>query len=173
VNNGFARREFLTKSALAAVGTGFFSQTFAAERKPGPKEPSVRLGGPSFAKTDDPEGLALAHRKLGYSAAYCPNIPLTDTDRIRAVTSAFAKHDVVIAEVGRWVNLLDPDGEKRKKNLEVVTDGLALAEAVGARCCVDIAGSFNDKVWYGPHREIFRKTFSMRLWRTRGKLSMR
>jgi sugar phosphate isomerase/epimerase len=159
VNNGFARREFLTKSALAAVGTGFFSQTFAAERKPGPKEPSVRLGGPSFAKTDDPEGLALAHRKLGYSAAYCPNIPLTDTDRIRAVTSAFAKHDVVIAEVGRWVNLLDPDGAKRKKNLEVVTEGLALAEAVGARCCVDIAGSFNDKVWYGPHRENLSKNF--------------
>src|SRR5690242_12578460 len=69
---------------------------------------SIRLGGPIFdKKSDDPEELALAHRKLGYGAAYCPNIPLTDTARIRAAADAFAKHDVVIAEVGRWVNLLD------------------------------------------------------------------
>jgi sugar phosphate isomerase/epimerase len=28
---------------------------------------------------------------------------------------------------------------------------MALAEAVGARCCVDIAGSLNPTSWYGPH----------------------
>ena len=68
----------------------------------------IRLGGPAFADAADPEALALAHRKLGYSAAYCPNIPLNDADRIRAVREAFARHEVVIAEVGRWCNLLDP-----------------------------------------------------------------
>ena len=36
----------------------------------------------------DPEALALAHRKLGYRAAYCPKIPLTDTDRIKATAEA-------------------------------------------------------------------------------------
>jgi len=50
---------------------------------------------------------------------------------------------VGIAEVGRWVNLLDPDAGARRKNIATVTEGLALAEAVGARCCVDIAGSFS------------------------------
>jgi sugar phosphate isomerase/epimerase len=111
----------------------------------------IRLGGPAFAATEDPEGLALAHRKLGYRAAYCPNVSLNDTDRIRALTDAFAKHDVVIAEVGRWCNLLDSDPDKRRKNLQVVTDGLALAEAIGARCCVNIAGSFSPTSWFGPH----------------------
>jgi sugar phosphate isomerase/epimerase len=111
----------------------------------------IRLGGPSFAKTDDPEALALAHRKLGYSAAYCPNVALSDSDKIRAFRDAFAKHDVVIAEVGRWCNLLDADPGKRRKNLQTVTDGLALAEAIGARCCVDIAGSFSETSWFGPH----------------------
>ena len=121
----------------------------APTAQPGPK--SIRLGGPSFAGTEDPEALALAHRKLGYRAAYCPSVSLKDTDRIRALTDAFAKHDVVIAEVGRWCNLLDADPEKRRKNLDEVTEGLALADAIGARCCVDIAGSFSATSWFGPH----------------------
>src|SRR5260221_277460 len=112
---------------------------------------SLRLGAPAFASTNDPEELALAHRRLGYRAAYCPDLPLNDPARIRTFVEAFARHDVVIAEVGRWVNLLDSDPEKRRKNLQTVIDGLALAEAVGARCCVDIAGSFNPASWFGPH----------------------
>ena len=112
---------------------------------------SIRLGGPVFPKTDDPAELALAHRRSGYRAAYCPNVSLNDAARVRAFADAFAKQDVVIAEVGRWCNIMDPDSEKRRKNLETVTEGLALAEAIGARCCVDIAGSYNPTVWYGPH----------------------
>jgi sugar phosphate isomerase/epimerase len=119
----------------------------------------LRLGGPAFAGTNEPEPLALAHRKLGYRAAYCPNVPLSDTDRIRAYAEAFARHDVVIAEVGRWYNLLDPDAEKRQQNLTRVTDGLALAEAIGALCCVDIAGSYNPNSWYGPHADNLSQKF--------------
>jgi len=115
----------------------------------------LRLGGPSFAKTSDPEELALAHRKLGYRAAYCPNVSLNDGAAIRAYETAFAKHDVVIAEVGRWVNLLEADPQKRQQNLQTVTDGLALADAIGARCCVDIAGSYNPTSWFGPHPDNF------------------
>jgi sugar phosphate isomerase/epimerase len=119
----------------------------------------LRLGGPTFIKTDDPEQLAMEHRKLGYRAAYCPGVSLQDANRIKAIRQAFAKHDVVIAEVGRWVNLLDANPDKRKENLRVVTDGLALAEAVGALCCVDIAGSFNPTIWFGPHPKNFSTEF--------------
>ena len=38
-----------------------------------------------FPRPKDPEALALAHKKMGYRAAYCPKIPLTDTARIRAM----------------------------------------------------------------------------------------
>lgn len=119
----------------------------------------IRLGGPANAKTPDPDALALAHRALGYRAAYCPNVPLQDADRIRAILEAFARHDVVIAEVGRWCNLLDADAEKRRQNLQTVTDGLALAEAIGARCCVDIAGSFSPTSWFGPHPDNLSPKF--------------
>lgn len=119
----------------------------------------LRLGGPNFKREDDPERLAIAHREQGYSAAYCPNVSLKETDKIKACRVAFEKHNVVIAEVGRWCNLLDPDIEKRKKNLQFVTEGLALADEIGALCCVDIAGSFNPKIWYGPHPDNFSRTF--------------
>src|SRR5438105_4112709 len=107
----------------------------------------IRLGGPIFLKSDDPAALAREHRRLGYSAAYCPAAKPGDTDRIKAIEKAFAAENVVIAEVGAWKNMLDPDAAVRKANIDYVTQRLALAEQVGARCCVDIAGSYNPKVW--------------------------
>jgi sugar phosphate isomerase/epimerase len=111
----------------------------------------IRLGGPIFLKSDDPRELAREHRRLGYSAAYCPEAKVDDAARIREIEKAFAAENVVIAEVGAWVNMLDPNADKRAKNLRYVVERLALAEAVGARCCPDIAGSYNSSVWYGPH----------------------
>jgi sugar phosphate isomerase/epimerase len=66
---------------------------------------------------------------------------------------------VIIAEVGRWCNLMDADPKKRKANLQTVTEGLALAEAIGARCCVDIAGSYNTEYWFGPHPDNLSQKF--------------
>ncbi len=150
------RRAFL-RDALAATATTIVLKPGAASnglaRASDSAQLPIRLGGPAFTNTDDPEALALAHRKLGYRAAYCPNVSLSESDKVRGFSEAFAKQDVVIAEVGRWCNLLDPDPEKRRKNLENVTDGLALAEALDARCCVDIAGSFSPTSWFGPHRD--------------------
>jgi sugar phosphate isomerase/epimerase len=111
----------------------------------------MRLGGPVFVKTDDPRELARAHRELGYRAAYCPGVDINDTARIAAITKAFAAEDVVIAEVGAWCNIMSPDLAERKKNIDHVIHQLALADAVGALCCVDIAGSFHPTNWAGPH----------------------
>jgi sugar phosphate isomerase/epimerase len=157
-----SRRAFLHTSLTAATGAAILGSGIVLPGRAGAagrKSLAIRLGGPAFADTQDPEELALAHRKLGYSAAYCPNVSLNDAGKIRAYAEAFAKHDVVIAEVGRWVNLLDADSEKRRLNLQVVTDGLALAEAIGARCCVDIAGSFSSDSWFGPDPENLSRRY--------------
>ncbi len=119
----------------------------------------VRLGGPVFLKSDDPPALAREHRRLGYSAAYCPNVTLKDAARIAAIEKAFAAENVLIAEVGAWKNILDPDPAKRKENLEYVVERCALADAVGARCCVDIAGSYNPQIWYGMHPKNLSREF--------------
>jgi sugar phosphate isomerase/epimerase len=159
------RREFLTQS-LAAVAGGAMLPSFGNEarsrqdpRGKGPASPAVRLGGPIFTEAADPVEMARAHRRLGYGAAYCPKADVKDTVTVRAIGDAFRKEKVVIAEVGRWVNLLDADAAKRRANLETVIEGLALAEAVGALCCVDIAGSFNPDVWYGPHPDNLSDRF--------------
>lgn len=135
----------------------FVGATAAAFAAPSTK--AIRLGGPIFLKSDDPRELAREHRRLGYSAAYCPEAKAGDTARVREIEKAFAAENVVIAEVGAWVNMLDPDAEKRAKNLRYVTERLALAEAVGARCCPDIAGSYNPKVWYGPNPKNLSQEF--------------
>lgn len=122
---------------------------------------AVRLGGPIFLKTDDPIELAREHKRLGYSAAYCPpSLKAGDSRAITAVKNAFHAEDIVIAEVGAWVNMLDADDIKRKKNMEYVAERLALADELGALCCVDIGGSFNKKSWDGPDpRNVTEKFF--------------
>jgi sugar phosphate isomerase/epimerase len=149
------RRSFLAAAGVAVAGaaSGRAAQTPAAAAG------RIRLGAPVPVPGDDPDALARAHRAKGYRAAYCPDLRLDDRERIRATVEAFARHDVVIAEVGRWVNLLDSDPEARRKNIATVTEGLALAEAVGARCCVDIAGSFSTTSWFGPHPENLSPRF--------------
>lgn len=152
------RRDFIG----IALGAAMSADSVPASLNIGPRQTAVspiRLGGPVFARTDDPEELAIEHVRLGYKAAYCPRASLNDRPRIAAIEAAFRKHGLVIAEVGRWVNLLDANPVKRKENLHVVTEGLALAEEVGALCCVDIAGSYNREQWDGPHPDNLSERF--------------
>ena len=111
----------------------------------------LAVGADVFFPTDDPDAFAAEHRRLGYRAAVCPDMRVSDTARIDAVAAAFARHGVVIAEVGAWRNMLTPDDEVRRENLAYVTHQMALAEAVGALCCVNVAGSFDGATLSGPH----------------------
>jgi sugar phosphate isomerase/epimerase len=113
--------------------------------------PRLMIGGPLWCATGDPKELAQMHVAAGYRAAYCPDVALSDTHAVAAAREAYAAAGLVIAEVGAWVNLLDPDPRKRAANLTFVQDRLALADEIGALCCVDIVGSFNPDQWDGPH----------------------
>ncbi|HXM41370.1 MAG TPA: TIM barrel protein [Bryobacteraceae bacterium] len=142
------------RSFMAAAGAaGLAASATAGGRR------AIRLGGPIFLKSEDPAELAREHRRLGYSAAYCPQAKADDSVRVRAIEQAFAAENVAIAEVGAWVNMLDPDTEKRRANLQYVVERMALAEGAGARCCVDIAGSYNPTVWYGPNPKNLSQQF--------------
>jgi sugar phosphate isomerase/epimerase len=142
------RRTFLAAAGVLAAGRA----APAAGR-------AVRLGGPIFKQSDDPRELAREHRRLGYSAAYCPDSKVEDATRNGEIVNAFAAENVVIAEVGAWKNMMDPDPAKRRDNRQYVAQRMALAEAVGARCCVDIAGSYNPVSWYGPHPKNLSQEF--------------
>jgi len=110
----------------------------------------MRLGGPVFEAYSDPDGWTAAVRRLGYGAAYCPVDADASGDVIRAYAAAAEKANIVIAEVGAWSNPLSSDDDTRRAAIAHCQRQLALADAIGARCCVNIAGSRGAK-WDGPH----------------------
>ena len=111
----------------------------------------MRLGVKLDTHSDDPEAIARAYVNAGYSAAVCPPVTLDQPERIRALRETFARYDVMLAEVGVWNNMLDPDPARRAANVEANIRALALADELGVLCCVNIAGSFNPTRWDGPH----------------------
>jgi sugar phosphate isomerase/epimerase len=156
MKNSIDRRTLLKHTALFVAALAMPSTMAEANSSTGKH---IRLGGPIFLQSDDPGALAREHRRLGYRAAYVPKVELHDTPRITTIVKEFAAQDVVIAEVGAWVNMLDPDPDKRRQNLDYVEQRLALAEEVGARCCVNIAGSYDPKIWYAPNPKNFSQEF--------------
>ena len=121
----------------------------------------MRLGGPIFQECDSPKTWVEAVRAKEYRAAFCPVSPETPSKEIDAYRQAAEKADIVIAEVGAWSNPLASDIVARKAALEKCKKSLDLAEKIGARCCVNIAGSRGEK-WDGPHPgDLTRETFDL------------
>ena len=141
-----------------------------------------RTGFPQVRRSRRPRARASASR---IRAAYGPVVELNDTDKINAIVKEFSANDVMIAEVGAFCNMLDPDSEKRRKNLEKVKNRLALAELMGARTCPNIAGSYSAHFWCGadprniteefidatvekvPRSDRFRQTDAHHVFRSR------
>jgi sugar phosphate isomerase/epimerase len=120
----------------------------------------MRLGAPVFLEDLDFEAQALEHVRKGYRAAYCPRgVSLADSAGIAAAVAAYKKHDVVIAEVGVWKNVFDPDAVTARAALDFCVQQLALADALGARCAVNILGSYNADNWAGAHEEAYSDAF--------------
>lgn len=121
----------------------------------------MRLGAPIFEPYHDPAAWIAALQRRSYRAAYCPVKPDADAATIRAYARAAAAADIVIAEVGTWSNPLSPDDATRAAAIAKCQAGLALADAIGARCCVNIAGSRGPK-WDGPHpADLTPETFDL------------
>ncbi len=128
----------------------------------------MRLGGPVFEPCEGPEEWAAAVRRLGYRAAFCPVGADAPDDVVRAYAGAAAAADVVIAEVGAWSNPLSRDEDTRRAAVGHCQAQLALADRIGARCCVNIAGSRGEK-WDGPCPEdLTGDTFALIVESVRG-----
>ena len=115
----------------------------------------MRLAAPNYDTFEHADAWAAAHRSAGYGAAD----PLLEPDASDATVASYVeaarRADLVIAEVGAWSNPIDPDSSKAAAALEKSIRHLDLAERLGARCCVNIAGSRNPDKWDGPHPTNF------------------
>jgi len=156
-NKSLSRRDFVKKSlaGVALLASASSIQSRGAQtpavllRKNEAAGVSLRLGGPTFEKYQDPDGWVQAVKKLGYSAAYCPVGADASNDVVMAYAGAAKKADIVIAEVGVWNNPISPDEKTRLAALAKCRSQLALADRIGARCCVNISGSRGER-WDGP-----------------------
>ncbi|MDP2895909.1 MAG: TIM barrel protein [bacterium] len=127
----------------------------------------MRLGGPILERYESPDAWVAALKKLGYSAAYCPVGAGEKDDVVAAYASAADKANIVIAEVGAWSNPISPDEKTRKAALAKCREQLALADRIGARCCVNISGSRSEQ-WDGPHPDnLTEATFDVIVETTR------
>ena len=121
----------------------------------------VRLGGPVSGDFKDPQEWIKAVKAEGYSAAYCPVEAGTDSTVIKAFEKAARDANIVISEVGAWSNPISRNEKERKEAIKKCKDALALADQIGAGCCVNISGSRGDQ-WDGPDPEnISPDTFDM------------
>jgi sugar phosphate isomerase/epimerase len=114
------------------------------------EEPIMRLGGPVFNSDGGPHDWIAALQRRGYRASYCPVIHEDDHETVLAYINAAHEADIIIAEVGAWSNPLSQDEQTRREAVAYCQQQLALADDVGAVCCVNIAGSRGD-LWDGPH----------------------
>jgi sugar phosphate isomerase/epimerase len=162
--SGMNRREFTKMGiATAAMASVYSSKANGAESTPG----KVRLGGPIGAK--DPDSWVKKLKELGYSAAYCPVGADADDDTVKAYANAAAKANIVIAEVGAWSNPISPNNKQCREAQAHCQEQLALADRIGAMCCVNISGSRNKDNWAGPHEEnLTKETFDLIVDVTRG-----
>jgi sugar phosphate isomerase/epimerase len=160
-----SRRGFLRTSLAGAAALASFQWHPPAHAAAGS---GLRFGGPVFEKYQDPEGWVQAVKRLGYSAAYCPVDADAADDVVKAYERAAQKADIIIAEVGAWSNPISPDEGTRRAALQTCRRQLALADRIGARCCVNITGS-RGMQWDGPAAENFtEETFDMIVQTTRG-----
>ena len=114
----------------------------------------MRLGGPVFSTSEDPQQLVNAHRKHGFSAAYTRR--MDDKGKRDELCAAYAEANIQISEIGAYgINILEIDPDLRQKNIDEICKQLAYADETGVRCCVIHGGSYQTGGWGQPNPENF------------------
>lgn len=95
------------------------------------------------------------NKKLGLKSVVFPVNSHDDPIRIKEYAEAANSADITIAEVGIWCNAIASNPDEEKKNLQYSIDQLAMADNIGAKCCVNVVGAYAGSRWDGPHKSNF------------------
>jgi len=119
----------------------------------------MRIGGGIEKEYRNPEEWVRYAKDLRYSAVLCPvDAKSNQADRQEYLMAA-KEADLLIGEVGVWRNCLAKDEIIRKEAMEYAKAQLALADEMGAKCCVNIIGSRSEKAWDGFATEHYTEDF--------------
>lgn len=126
----------------------------------------MRLGAPILTGYKNPEEWVALVLEEGYGAAYCPVDVGAEAEEVERYAQAAEEAGIVIAEVGAWAaNALSSDPAEAERSIVYSQRALELAERIGARCCVNIAGT-TGPVWAGHAAENFTESTFKRIVET-------
>lgn len=125
----------------------------------------MRLGISSNFNVTGADNWAKSMKELGVKSCVFPLDSSAPAELVDEYVKAAKENDIVIAEVGIWRNAIATDEKEAKANLDYSIKQLALADRIGARCCVNVAGSCG-AVWDGGYKgnyskEMWDKTVKM------------
>lgn len=101
-----------------------------------------------------PEEWADEVAAMGFRAAAFPGNYKHPDSLIDNYVQAAKERDILIAEVGVWRNPFSPDPKEAAAAKEACVEQFRLADAIGARCCVNISGAFGPN-WDFCYRENY------------------
>ena len=119
----------------------------------------MRIGGGIEKAYHNPEEWVKFAKDLRYSAVLCPVDSSSDQATRREYLKAARVADLLIGEVGVWRNCLAKDEMTRKAAMDYAKAQLALADEMGANCCVNIIGSHSETAWDGFSAENYSDDF--------------
>jgi sugar phosphate isomerase/epimerase len=98
----------------------------------------------AYHSPEEWEKLLTASRFRAITAPFSCRTPRKEIDEYRKICD---RHGVVIAEIGVWKNLFDPNPAAAAEALEYAAGQLKLADETGIPCCVNIAGTDSAAGW--------------------------
>lgn len=116
----------------------------------------MRIGANCGLYADDPASWLEWVKKSKIRAVSAPFDWKTPVELRRQFLDLIRGNDLVIAEVGAWSSIMCRDEARRREAVEYNKRQLALAEEIGARCCVNVSGSAGD-VWSGYDPENYSR----------------
>ena len=114
----------------------------------------MRLGTSSPLQHSSAREWAEQQISLGCKAVVFPVQSNEPIGKIDSYKNAAEEYGLSIAEVGIWRNALSLDPEERKANMDYCVEQLRLADYLGARCAVNVAGAFGPR-WDGHYKQNF------------------
>ena len=114
----------------------------------------MRLGTSSPLAHSSVEEWAKNQAALGCRSLVFPLSANDPEEKIDEYVKAARENDLLIAEVGIWRNALSLDPEDRKAQRDYCVAQLKLADRIGARCAVNVAGAIGPR-WDGQYKENF------------------
>ena len=115
----------------------------------------MRLGGSVVGEYRSPEEWEELLTRSRFKAITAPFDCRTPEQQTARFLDIVRRHDVMIAEIGVWRNILDPDKEKAAAAMAYAKGQLRLADETGIPCCVNIAGTPGAAGWDAADRANF------------------